>query len=148
MSRASRVGLALLASAVVLGVLGDALFQGQRLGLNVGVWTACFVAALAWLVRLARAPLHHPDAVIARTNINRPRVDVAYLAQLSDDAVPTLVARLDRLDPAGRRLLAAQLARRSPSSGDWRSWNVSRSRAARVLAQHRVELAGLAERGP
>src|SRR6266511_1465929 len=58
MSRASRVGLALLASAVVLGVLGDALFQGQRLGSNVGIWTACFIATLAGLVRLARAPLH------------------------------------------------------------------------------------------
>src|SRR5919199_5560393 len=58
MSRSSTVGLALLASAVGLGILGDALFQGQALGLNVVLWVGCFVLALAVLLRLARAPLH------------------------------------------------------------------------------------------
>ena len=37
MSRATQVGLALLGASLILGVLGDALFQGQPLGLNVGV---------------------------------------------------------------------------------------------------------------
>src|SRR5919202_1523843 len=58
MSRSSRVALALLASAVVLGLLGDVLFQGQPLGLNVFLWAVAFAAALTVLLRLARAPLH------------------------------------------------------------------------------------------
>src|SRR2546425_12050107 len=58
MSRESRLGIALLGSAGVLGVLGDFLFQGQLLGLNVAVWMLVFVAALTALLRLGRAPLH------------------------------------------------------------------------------------------
>ena len=40
-----------------------------------------------------------PDALIARTNVARPQADVSYLASLSDDALPTLLARLPPLDP-------------------------------------------------
>src|ERR671932_2292135 len=58
MRRSRRVALALVASAGVLGVLGDALFQGQPLGLNVLLWTVAFVLALSLLLWLARAPLH------------------------------------------------------------------------------------------
>ena len=58
-----------------------------------------------------------PDALIARTNLSRPHVDTAYLARLSDDAVPTLVSRLPSLRPdlradLARRLLARSEARR------------------------------------
>src|SRR4051794_25643572 len=58
MSRRTRLGIALAVGAVVLGVLGDALFQGQPLGLNVWLWVSAFTVALAALLRLARAPLH------------------------------------------------------------------------------------------
>src|SRR5919108_3403482 len=58
MSRGSRVALALVASAAILGILGDALFQGQPIGLNVLLWAVGFAAALTALLRLARAPLH------------------------------------------------------------------------------------------
>src|SRR5919204_3431404 len=58
MSRGSRVALALVASAAILGILGDALFQGQPLGLNVLLWSVAFAVALTALLRLARAPLH------------------------------------------------------------------------------------------
>jgi hypothetical protein len=44
--------------------------------------------------------------------------------------------------------LARELLRRDVAAGDWRSWNVSRSRAADVLRAHRAELTALAERGP
>ena len=50
--------MALVAAAITLGVLGDALFQGQPLGLNAPLWTISFVAALTLLLRVARAPLH------------------------------------------------------------------------------------------
>lgn len=139
--------LRLYATGVILWIalvcvwFGVTVLRGRRHAFAVGALVSGFAATLALNV-------FNPDAVIARTNIDRPRVDVAYLAELGDDAVPTLVARLDRLDPADRSILAARLARRSPSSGDWRSWNVSRSRAASVLAKHRSELKGLAERAP
>src|SRR5919204_863041 len=58
MSRQTKVGIALVVAAVPLGVLGDALFQSQPLGLNVPLWTVSFVVALALLLRVARAPLH------------------------------------------------------------------------------------------
>src|SRR5919202_3379442 len=58
MSRSSTVVVLLVLVAVVLGGLGDALFQGQPLGANVLLWSAAFAAALTALVRVARAPLH------------------------------------------------------------------------------------------
>jgi hypothetical protein len=58
MSRDARIGLALLGVAVALGLLGDAFFHGRPLGLNVLLFTICFVAALALVLRVGRAPLH------------------------------------------------------------------------------------------
>ena len=58
MSRGTRLGIALVGSALALGVLGDLLFQGQSLGLNVGLWMLAFAVALTGLLRVARAPLH------------------------------------------------------------------------------------------
>ena len=81
-----------------------------------------------------------PDALIARTNLSRPHVDTAYLAQLSDDAVPTLVARLPSLRPDLRSDLARRLLIRSEDSGGVLGWNASRSRAQAALRAHRAEL--------
>jgi hypothetical protein len=81
-----------------------------------------------------------PDRLIARTNLDRPKVDVHYVANLSDDAVPTLVARLPSLPPTLRRSLARELLARPVPSSDWRSWNASRARARTVLREHRGEL--------
>src|SRR6266545_4206628 len=58
MSRGTRLGVALAVSALALGLLGDALFQGQALGVNVPLWMVAFTAALTVLLRIARAPLH------------------------------------------------------------------------------------------
>ncbi len=83
----------------------------------------------------------NPDALIARTNLTRPHVDVRYLGGLSDDAVPTLLARLPSLRPGlqQRGLAQALLARQSPEGGAL-SWNASRSRSTSLLASHRSEL--------
>jgi hypothetical protein len=59
-------------------------------------------------------------------------VDYGYLTRLSDDAVPTLVERLPALPADARRLLAGELLSRG-GDGDWRTWNLSRSRAAGVV---------------
>jgi hypothetical protein len=119
--------------AVVCVWFGATVLRGRRHAFAVGVLVSGFAATLA-------LNLIDPDALIARTNIDRPKVDVGYLADLSDDAVPALVAGLDRLTPEQRRFLAAELARRGTAAGDWRSWNLSRSRAAAVLDRHRAEL--------
>src|SRR2546430_1198849 len=58
MSDRNEVALSLIASALVLGAMGDVLFQGQPLGLNMALWAAAFVVALAVLLRIAAAPLH------------------------------------------------------------------------------------------
>jgi hypothetical protein len=58
MSREARIGLALLGVAVALGLLGDAFFHGRPLGLNVLLFTICFVAALALVLHVGKAPLH------------------------------------------------------------------------------------------
>jgi hypothetical protein len=81
-----------------------------------------------------------PDALIARTNLSRPHIDTAYLARLSDDAVPTLVSRLGSLRPDLRADLARRLLARSEDSGGVLAWNSSRSRAQDVLRAHRAEL--------
>jgi two-component system sensor histidine kinase BaeS len=78
----------------------------------------------------------NPDALIARTNLSRPQADLAYLQKLSDDAVPTLVARASTAkDPAVSAALLAQLSKRRVGRADWLSWNASRERARTALSQ-------------
>jgi hypothetical protein len=115
------------------------VLRGQRHAFAVGALIAGFAATLALNVL-------NPDALIARTNVTRPVVDVDYLATLSDDAVPTLVGRLSSLAPDQQRRLARALLARDAAAGDWRSWNASRSEATRVLRAHAAELAVLAGR--
>jgi hypothetical protein len=58
MSAATRLGLAVIGSALVLGILGDALFQGQALGLDVPLWVGAFTLVLALPIRLGGLPWH------------------------------------------------------------------------------------------
>jgi hypothetical protein len=124
--------------AAVCGWFAVTVLRGRRQLFAVGALAAGFAATLALNVL-------DPDALIARANVTRPAVDVGYLAGLSDDAVPTLVARLHELPPEQRAVLArALLDRRRGARGDWRSWNLSRARAERALRIHRAELQRLA----
>jgi hypothetical protein len=127
--------------AVVSAWFAVTVLRGRRHAFAVGALVAGFAATFALNVL-------SPDALIARTNVTRPVVDVSYLAGLSDDAVPTLVSRLPRLPAAQRTELARALLQRDVTTGDWRSWNVSRSRASATLRAHRDELQALAERRP
>jgi len=113
------------------------VLRGRRHAFAVGALVAGFVATFALNVL-------DPDAFIARTNVTRPVVDVGYLANLSDDAVPTLVSRIRSLPATQRAVLAQALLSRGTSGGDWRSWNVSRSRAAAAISENRAELSALA----
>ena len=76
-----------------------------------------------------------PDALIVRANLARAEegheLDAPYLASLSADAVPPLIADLPQLSEGDRRAVEAGLETRwgSPAPDDWRTFNLSRSRA-------------------
>lgn len=127
--------------AVVSAWFGLTVLRGRRHAFAVGALVAGFAATFV-------LNLVSPDALIARTNVTRPAVDVSYLANLSDDAVPTLVSRIRSLPSPQRAVLARALLHRADAGGDWRSWNVSRSRAADAIRGHRAELQALVERAP
>lgn len=102
-----------------------------------------FVAALVYLATLNVA---NPDALIVQANITRyhasGKLDAAYLAQLSPDATPELVAALEQLDPADQALLEAALSRQfaqlntiAMQSG-WPGWHLSRAQAQVILASN------------
>jgi hypothetical protein len=113
--------------AVVFVWLGITVLRGRRELFYVGALVSGFAAILA-------VNVVNPDALIARTNLDRQRLDVPYLMKLSDDATPTLVKALPSLDPADRRLLEAELASRRGGQ-DWRNWNWSRHRAEQALGE-------------
>jgi Domain of unknown function (DUF4173) len=112
---------------------GLTVLRGRRGGFAVG-------AVLAGFAATAILNVINPDALVARTNLHRSRVDIPYIAGLSDDALPAMFETLPSLRPDLRRALALELLRRSSGGGDWRSFNLSRSRADELLAQHHDEL--------
>jgi Domain of unknown function (DUF4173) len=105
-----------------------------------GALVSGFVATLA-------LNIVNPDALIARTNLDRPHVDVAYLGNLSDDAVPVLLARLPSLPVRIRVPLAQELLRRGDDPQGLAGWNASRSRAHELLRRQHATLVELAAAG-
>lgn len=118
---------------VVFAWFALTVLRGRRHAFAVGAVVAGFAATAALNVL-------NPDALIARTNLERSRVDVAYLSGLSDDAVPVLLERLPSLRGDLRRALATALLERSREADGWRSFNVARSRADALLTERRDEL--------
>lgn len=129
-------GVILWLAAVLVWFAFTAL-RGRRHLFALGALAAGF-AATAALNGL------NPDSLIARTNLARPHADVAYLASLSDDAVPTLLRSLPSLRPPLRHDLAAALLRRREPSGGWSSFNLARGQARRSIAAERARLIRLA----
>jgi hypothetical protein len=112
--------------AVVFAWAAATVLRGRRELFAVGALISGFAAIFA-LNAL------NPDALIARTNLDRPKLDVYYLTQLSDDATPALVDALPKLEPDLRAQLELELAARRDSGRDWRTWNWSRNRAQAAL---------------
>ena len=122
--------------AAVVAWASATVLRGRRERFAFGALVSAFAAVLA-------LNAVNPDALIARTNVDRSRtgaeIDPGYLEGLSDDAVPALIAALPQLDePVRRRLAANLLARRSDD--DWRTWNWSRAHADALLAERRLAL--------
>lgn len=116
--------------AATLVVFGLTVLRGQHA-------RGAFGSLVAGFVTLAILNMANPQALIARYNLahqERRPADVAHLVQLGGDAVPVLVAGLDRLAPAVRcRLVTDLIDRHAAPAGDWRGWNLARARARRAV---------------
>jgi hypothetical protein len=118
----------------VLGWLAATVLRGRRRRFAFGA-IAAGLACVAGLHAL------NPHALIARVNVERTaagaEVDGRYLATLSADAVPALVALLPALPAAERCRVAAMLDERWSASrpGGWRTWNLADARARRLVRE-------------
>ncbi|GAB2982855.1 DUF4153 domain-containing protein [Saccharothrix stipae] len=96
-------------------------------------WLARAVVGTGFAALVALAALN-PERFIAERNVDRyhatQKIDVPYLAGLSEDAVPALATLPEDLR-------ACALGFRRVQGDDWRSWNLGRSRAAAALAEVR-----------
>lgn len=83
----------------------------------------------------------NPEAVVVERNVanheRTGRLDTDLLLGLSDDAVPTLVDALPRIDPAARRVVLARLCARpgDDDGGGLLSWSLSGRRAESARRQ-------------
>ncbi|MFA5830747.1 MAG: DUF4173 domain-containing protein [Candidatus Paceibacterota bacterium] len=87
--------------------------------------------------------LINPDAFIAKRNLERyeltGRIDAAYLANLSDDAIPYTAKLLDDPDETVRSNFAKELYpslrhRTKATEEGWQSFQISRARAQKILS--------------
>lgn len=134
--------LLVLVSAVLV-CFASTVLRGRRRQFMPG-------ALAAALVTVAALHVLNPDALIARTNIERAAVtelDARYLAGLSGDAVPVLLAHLSELPQETRCTVARRVLHRfDAASPPRRAWSWSAARAGHAVHRHRAELAELTER--
>ena len=116
------------------------LLAARLMGVGAGRRWLTPAAVAAALVALLALDVVNPEAVVVRHNVAHAqrtgRFDAAYLAGLSDDAAPTLVALRSRLAPADR--VALQRAVCPGTNGErfhgWAAWNLARDRAGQAFA--------------
>ncbi len=119
------------------------VLRGLRERFAFGALVAGFTAVLA-------INAINPDALIARTNIERAdhgrKLDVSYLATLSADAAPVLIESLpeigDRRIAPDYTLKQAVSDRWARERTDWRTWNLGRSVAHRLAESRLANPAG------
>jgi hypothetical protein len=132
---------------IVLVWFAVTVLRGQRRPFAPG-------AALAGLSLILALNFLNPDALISRVNAQRAfagaAFDAAYATSLSADAVPELVSALPNLRQEERCLAAAVILKRwSPvAESDWRTWNLGRARAWRIVGEAQDDLARLACEAP
>ena len=124
-----------------LWVMGVAAWMGAVLlfvaARNAGIGTkrewVLAASALAGVVLVLVADVADPEAFVVRHNVARAErgaeLDARYLALLSDDATPAIVAAYDSSDPAQQAELEPTLRCGEDSSGVT-SLNVAARRAA------------------
>jgi hypothetical protein len=122
------------------------LFLGAALaGVGHGRGWLVGAAVAAGLALLLALNVANPEAVVARDQLAGTRqvrrIDVAYVARLSEDAIPTVAARVPGLDPAARADLRARLCAAEPDGVSpsrftgWAAWNLGRERAERAVTR-------------
>jgi len=122
------------------------LFLGAALaGVGHGRGWLVGAAVAAGLALLLALNVANPEAVVARDQLAGTRqvrrIDVAYVARLSEDAIPTVAARVPGLDPAARADLRARLCAAEPDGVSpsrftgWAAWNLGRERAKRAVTR-------------
>lgn len=133
--------LLLLLGVIVLWFAATAL-RGHRRRFAFGALVASFATVIVLYAI-------NPDAVIARTNIDRVRsgadaagFDASYVASLSGDAVPALLAGFPALSADARCRLSARLLQRwgAEKQAPARTWSWSASRARQVVRRHEAAL--------
>jgi Domain of unknown function (DUF4173) len=115
------------------------VLRDRRDSFALGVLTTAFISI--FLINAG-----NPDALIARVNVDRmeagKRFDAYYLTGLSADAVPAMIKALPAMDEADRHIVEDHLedfSRWSRENRDWRTWNLSRSRAHYLIeASHKL----------
>lgn len=116
--------------AVVLFWMGFTVLRGRRERFPFG-------ALVSALVLLAATNLANPDALISRLNVSHHiasgrELDTDYLTEhLSSDAVPALVASLDRLDECTSNRVLTSLLDRPAEGPSWQglTWGELQARA-------------------
>lgn len=120
--------------AIVCLIFGATVLRGRR-------ETFAFCSFLSGFLVVVGLHAINPDALIVRTNIERARegktFDLSYALQLSNDAIPDLVAGIQHLKPLEQGEIVARLngGLIRAWKSDWRSWNWSGSEAVRVVKQ-------------
>jgi hypothetical protein len=130
--------MAWLAVAFLAFALAAARGSRERFALHALAAAGAYVLALGFV---------DPPAAIVRYNLARADrsesgFDARYASSLGADAVPALLEDLASLAPEPRCEIAVSLLAASRAGGDedWRSFNVSRSRARDLLAASAGEL--------
>jgi hypothetical protein len=132
--------------AVVLAWFVLTVLRGRRDSFAFGALVTAFAAVLA-------VNAVNPDAIVARTNLDRmqdgERFDAHYLTCLSADAVPVVVEALPRMREADRRMVEGSIeppSRWTRDASDWRTWNLGRSRAGHAVEGYAPQIGTQADR--
>jgi hypothetical protein len=121
--------------AIVCVVFMVTVLRGKRK-------TFAFASVMSGLAVVAGLHVINPDALIVTTNIAHAKegtaFDVPYALKLSSDAVPPLMANLDRLNSVQRMevIEGMRASKRSAWKADWRSWSLSGDLAYRSVSSY------------
>jgi hypothetical protein len=125
-----------LTAHAVIWWLGGMLVLVMAAGVRMRGWWLPRAALAVTAVALLTFSALNPDGLVASRNVSRfqetGRIDVAYLAGLSADAVPALA----ELPPNVRSCVLGMsgAARELGGSEPWYAWNLGREKARQVLA--------------